>query len=140
MMNLNRLFNTENAICDPFIIAGLFLWVLICLITLYLLRKAKLTKGIRVFFFIIVIVFFGFILHGKPGAMEVIVKFFKATAGKETWQYKIFFITYFSVLSIIGTNLFCGIACQIGSLQDLIFNLSRTKKIKIPFCLPTLSG
>jgi len=118
------------------IVMAMFLWVIISFIIVMLLKQKKLTAKIRIIVFLFVIPFFGIFLHAKPGAMEAIVKVFKATAGKESWHLKILFFSFFSLFCIAASNLFCSIGCQIGVVQDLIFQLFRLKKIKyrkIPF-------
>jgi len=128
-----EIYEEVNAGLSPRIISGMVLWVIIGLIILYLLRKKELNSKTRIIFFAIVIIYFGLILHGQPNPMESLVKFFKATAGKDTWPLKVFFLVFFTSFSIIGAHLFCGIACQIGSLQDLLFQLAGKYKIKLPF-------
>jgi len=120
----------------PLIILGMMLWILLGLLTLYWLKKKKLNPNKRITLFIISIVFCGLILHAKPGAMESIVRFFKATTGKDSWHNKILYFSFFSIFSLIASNFFCSIGCQIRTIQDLLFQLFRKKKInykKIPF-------
>ncbi len=132
----SKLYLHMNEELTPLIIFGMILWILMGIATLYWIKKKKLTPNKRIFLFLISIMFFGVILHTKPGAMEAIVKLFKATAGKDSWHLKILFFSFFSIFSLAASNLFCSIGCQIGAIQDLIFQLFRKKKIKykkVPF-------
>ena len=122
----------------PLVIFGMSLWVIIAAFVIILLKKKKLTRTIRVILFLFVILFFGIFLHAKPCAMETMVKFFKATVGRESWHLRIIFLSFFTLFGVIASNLFCSIGCQIGVMQDLIFQLFRMKKIKhkkLPFWL-----
>ncbi len=114
----------------PMVILGMFLCIIVAVLTVIILRKKKLTSPIRITIFSFVILFFGVFLYAKLGVMEAIVKLFKATAGKDSWYLKVLYLSFFSILSIITSNLFCSIGCQIGVLQDFIFQLFRFKKIK----------
>lgn len=120
----------------PLVLIGMAIWVFMSGLTIFWITRRKLSQMKRIVFFLIAIIFFGIILHAKPSAMESIVKFFKATAGKESWHLKVFFFSFFSLFSIVASNLFCSIGCQIGAIQDLIYQLVRKTKIKgmkIPF-------
>ncbi len=120
----------------PVILFGMFLWVLMGGVTFYLLKTKKISQNKRIILFIIGILFFGVFLHAKPGAMEAIVKLFKAASGKENWHLKLFYFLFFSLFGFVASHLFCSIGCQIGVVQDLIFQLFRTfkwKRVKISF-------
>ncbi len=114
----------------PLVITGMIVWIFIGMLVLWLLKQKKLTQTKRIVIFSFVILFFGIFLHAKPGAMEAIVKVFKATAGKDSWHLKVLFFSFFSMFSIIASNLFCSVGCQVGVIQDFMFQLLRLKKIK----------
>lgn len=134
--DFKSIYDHINVKLDSKILFALIAWTIMCLSILYLLKKKKLNSNVRIIYLLVTIVLFGVIYKANPSAMESIVKLFKATAGKDTWQLKIFFFTFFSIFSLILSNLFCSIGCQVGSLQDLIYQLTRkkySKKIIVPF-------
>jgi NAD-dependent dihydropyrimidine dehydrogenase PreA subunit len=123
---------------EAFEFVGLGIWIFIGGLVFWLLRKKKLKAWMRITVFLSVIGFFGFFLHGSPSAMESIVKFFKFTAGKENFYPGTVLLVFFTLFGLVAPNLFCGTGCQIGVVQDFIFQLNKLTKNKywkIPFVI-----
>ena len=73
----------------------------------------------------------GFALGKYPNPMEGIVKVFKSMVGLYPDPLnKVIAFAFFIVLAIIGNKLICGWACPFGALQELVYSIPFSKKIK----------
>ncbi|MFC1546688.1 4Fe-4S binding protein, partial [bacterium] len=88
---------------------------------------------------LITVTLFGFVLGDTPNPMETIVKIFKMF-NKMGGDPKVLWVSFiiFTLFSVIGSKLICSWGCQLGALQESIFNIPVFKKkytLKIPFIL-----
>lgn len=124
-------------------------WVsaIFCIIGLVLLIKAKVTRKLRLVFlgliFFVFAIFsslplgefvYGMALHPSP-VCSATKPFLFMKAG---WPVPVVFLailTSIAVLTLIGNKLFCGWACPVGAMQELVHQipLSKKLKIKMPF-------
>jgi formate hydrogenlyase subunit 6/NADH:ubiquinone oxidoreductase subunit I len=115
------------------------LWaVWISLVVLLVMSRKKIRK-IRVPLLIITLVAFGLLLGATPNPMESVVKLFKML-NKMEGEPKVLITSMllFTLFSIYGSKLICSWGCQLGALQESIFNIplfKRKRRIQVPFTL-----
>jgi len=120
-------------------IAKFILWAVWLSFILLSVLQNKTWRTKRSYLLLIVLLVFGVFLGATPNAMESIVKFFKYTNGMEG-ELKVvsLALVLFSLFSVLGSKLFCSWGCQLGALQESIFNIPLLKskyKLKVPFLL-----
>ncbi len=105
------------------------LWFAFLGLCFYLIRKSKITPGVRKILYLSAVVIFGVVLGADPGAMGT-VKDAIVLYGAQGVIFKprLIAMTVFLVLVLLANKFICGWGCQLGTLQDLIFRLNRNKK------------
>lgn len=112
--------------------------VWISLIILVILPRKRIQRTRRIILLFTVLIF-GIIFGATPNPMESIVKLFKLFNGMEG-DPKVLLVSFiiFTLFSLIGSKLICGWGCQLGALQESIFNIPIFKHknlFKIPFAI-----
>jgi ferredoxin len=113
------------------------LWAVLCAaVVLVILRRKKSTR-LRKFVMIGSVVVFGVLLGATPNPMESVVKTFKLLRGIQGGALVVIVsLVMFSLLSIWGAKLVCSWGCQLGALQEVLFNIPLFKKkyrFQVPF-------
>ena len=119
--------------------AKFILWALLMAAVLLLVLNRSKVKTIRLVVMAASVVVFGIILGASPNPMESVVKGVKAINGMEAHpRVVVLSFVIFTLLSLVGSKLICSWGCQLGALQETIFNLPLVKakhKLKVPFWL-----
>ena len=103
-----------------------------------LLRKKPLHKA-RIVWLLVTLTVFGIVLGAAPNPMEALVKLhklIKAVPGNPL-TFVIANFVIFTVLSVVGAKMLCSWGCQLGALQETLYNIpilkSLKRKLKLPF-------
>ena len=120
-------------------------WVsaIVCIIGLILLMRAKVTLKIRFFFMALAFFLFSIVnilplgqfavgmgLHPSPMCtIEKPFLFLERGRGIPLVFWSIF--SSMAILSVVGNKLFCGWACPIGAIQEMIHRIPLPKRLKI---------
>jgi len=114
------------------------LWaVLLSAVVLWVLQGRKVA-GYRAAILLGSVVVFGVILGVSPNPMESVVKLFKMLRGIQGGTLAVVAnFVIFSLLSLWGAKLICSWGCQLGALQESVFNIPVLKKyrVRVPFAL-----
>lgn len=104
---------------------------------LILILRKKISR-IRIIWLLATLTIFGLILGASPNPMEAIVKFHKLF--RQISGNPIIFVTLnfliFTLLSIFGAKMLCSWGCQLGALQESIYNIPIFKKFKENYKFP----
>jgi len=115
------------------------LWAVLAGVVVLLILQRKKIRLTRKIIMVLVVAIFGIWLGATPSPMESIVKLSKCFAGMQGGPTAIAIsFVLFSLFSLWGAKLICSWGCQLGALQETLFNipLFRKKyKFQIPFCL-----
>ena len=123
------------------------IWVsaLFCLAGLLLLARFWVTHRVRLIALVIIAFTFGVLyilplgsfargMSMHPSPFCIIEKpFLFMEAGRGVPIIFLSILTSVLILSIIGNKLFCGWVCPIGAVQEIVYRVPFTKKIKMPF-------
>jgi hypothetical protein len=115
------------------------LWAIWISLTLIFILARKKIKKFRIAILLLTIIVFGLLLGATPNPMESIVKLFKML-NKMEGKPKVLFASFilFSLFSVLGCKLICSWGCQLGALQESIFNIpffQRKYKFQLPFAV-----
>ncbi|MCP4754827.1 MAG: 4Fe-4S binding protein [Proteobacteria bacterium] len=111
------------------IFAKFILWFAVLGTAFYLLRRGKVTPGIRKIVYLTSLTVFGIVLGSDPSAMGTIKDAIVLFAAKRVvFPPRMIALTVFLLLVFLANKFFCSWGCQLGTLQDLIFRLNRDKK------------
>ena len=106
---------------------------------LVLVLSRKRIRKIRIPLLILSAVAFGLLLGATPNPMESVVKVFKMLNKMEGGpKVLITSLGLFTLFSLLGSKLICSWGCQLGTLQESIFNIpifKRKRKFQLPFAL-----
>jgi len=120
------------------IILKFTLWaVLISVVVMWVLQGKKI-GGLRAGIMLFSVVIFGVALGVSPNPMEPVIKLFKWMRGMQGGIGVVAVSLFlFSVFSLWGAKLICSWGCQLGALQESIYNIPALKKyrVKVPFAL-----
>lgn len=103
-----------------------------------LLLYGRHIRRIRVIWLVLTLTLFGLLLGAAPNPMEAVVKFHKliqAVPGNPA-VFVIVNLAIFTLLSIIGAKMLCSWGCQLGALQETLYNLPILKTLKRNWKLP----
>lgn len=103
-----------------------------------LLLFGRHIRRIRVIWLVLTLTLFGLLLGAAPNPMEAVVKFHKliqAVPGNPA-VFVIVNLAIFTLLSIIGAKMLCSWGCQLGALQETLYNLPIFKTLKRNWKLP----
>jgi formate hydrogenlyase subunit 6/NADH:ubiquinone oxidoreductase subunit I len=117
------------------------LWGVLLAGVLVLFRTTKKIRRVRVYAMIGAAVIFGVLLGGSPGPMEGFVKFVKWMKGLEgNLTIRLGVLGLFTAMVVAGNKLICGWGCQLGALQEGLYNVldlrrgsKRIKRVKPHF-------
>jgi NAD-dependent dihydropyrimidine dehydrogenase PreA subunit len=115
------------------------LWSVWLLVAGCLLLRGKNLRRIRIVWLVATLTVFGLLLGAAPNPMEAVVKFhklLKAIPGNPL-IFVVLNLVIFTLLSVVGAKMLCSWGCQLGALQETLYNLPVLKnvkrKLKIPF-------
>lgn len=115
------------------------LWAALCSAAVLVILQRKKTTRLRKFVMIGSVVVFGVLLGATPNPMEPVVKTFKLLRGIQGGPLVVVVsLVMFSLLSIWGAKLVCSWGCQLGALQEVLFNIPIFKKkyrFQVPFAI-----
>ncbi|MEW6335139.1 MAG: 4Fe-4S binding protein [Thermodesulfobacteriota bacterium] len=104
------------------------LWVLFLATVFVLMRRKKITAGIRKVLYLSAIVAFGILLGSDPSPMGTVKDAIALYGSKGViFPPRMIALTVFLLLVVIANKFICSWGCQLGTLQDLIFRLNRDK-------------
>ena len=120
------------------------LWILFLSAIFILLRKRKIVSGLRNGLFFLSFLTFGVVMGSDPSPMGTV----KDAIHLYGTAYAVFpprmiALGIFLAIVFLANKYICAWGCQVGTLQDLIFQVNRTDKrkavigrqIKLPFAL-----
>ncbi len=115
------------------------LWaVWLSLVFLFVLSRKKI-RQVRIPLLILTAAMFGLLLGETPNPMESVVKLFKMLNQMEGGpKVLITSMVIFTLFSLLGSKLICSWGCQLGALQESLFNipvLKKKRKFQLPFVL-----
>ncbi len=113
------------------------LWVaLLGFVLLFVLKGENIGKIRRILLPLVVIVF-GVFLGATPNPMESVVKVLKLLNNMESGALGIWIsFSVFTLFSLLGAKFICSWGCQLGAVQESLFNIPVFKKKyswKVPF-------
>ncbi len=104
------------------------LWILFLAGVFVLMRRKKITPGLRRKLYLTAAVVFGVVLGSDPGPMgtikDAIVLF---GAKRVVFPPRMVALTVFLLMVFLANKFICSWGCQVGTLQDLIFRLNRNR-------------
>lgn len=139
--NLRKLIvekKLEKAKNWPIIFTKLTLWALIMLGAALALSKRATTPKVRLWSALGVVAVIGFILGSDPNPLGMIkdALYIYGTTGV-IFKPRIIVTAIVLLTVLLGGRLFCGWACHLGALQDLVYRVP-VRKIRLPFWLTNL--
>jgi len=115
------------------------LWSVWILAAGCLLLRGKNLRRMRIVWLVATLALFGLLLGAAPNPMEAVVKFhklLKAVPGNPV-VFVVLNLVIFTLLSVIGAKMLCSWGCQLGALQETLYNIPVLKnlkrKLKLPF-------
>jgi NAD-dependent dihydropyrimidine dehydrogenase PreA subunit len=107
------------------------LWILFLAGVFVLLRRGKITPGLRRGLYLAALAIFGVILGSDPGPMGTIKDAIVLFGEKRViFPPRMVALSVFLLLVILANKFICSWGCQSGTLQDLIFRLNRNSEDK----------
>ncbi|MHA1931341.1 MAG: 4Fe-4S binding protein [Promethearchaeota archaeon] len=116
-----------------FAVPMFFYWVLISIITILLIDIEMMNQKTIIVISIITILYGGILFGGSPHAVVPIQYFLIILSGKGLFSALLPVLIIFSFLlasSLIVGRIFCGFACPIGVLQELISKINFKSNLK----------
>lgn len=111
------------------------LWVLCFAAVMVLLGRVRITRPLRITALLAATLVFGVWLGVEPNAPGTIKDALVLYGEKHViFPPRLIALLAFMLMGIIGNKVFCGWACQFGTLQDLVWH-SPLRKWKPPFAL-----
>lgn len=115
------------------------LWAFYLLFILLAVMNLRRIKNIRIAAMAVTILVFGVALGATPNPMESIVKLAKLINNMEKPAGAIIVcFALFTAFSLMGSKFMCSWGCQLGALQETLYNvfgLRRKRRITVPFAL-----
>lgn len=115
------------------------LWSIWLLAAGCLLLRGRHLREIRTVWLVATLTVFGLVLGAAPNPMEAVVKFHKllqAIPGNPL-IFVVLNLVIFTLLSVVGAKMLCSWGCQLGALQETLYNIPVLKnlkrKLKLPF-------
>lgn len=130
------LFQNQTLPFDySFGIPMIIFWLITFVFSLLLLDTKMMSNRMRITIFLITVIFGGIWLGGIPNAVMPIQQFLTTIGLRANFDYLIPAILIVSVLlvtSLFVGRVFCGFACPIGALQELISRFNFKTDFKAP--------
>jgi len=105
------------------------LWILFLAGVFVLMRRRKITPGLRKGLYLAALVLFGIILGADPSPMGTIKDAIVLFGAKGViFPPRMIALTVFLLMVFLANKFICSWGCQVGTLQDLIFRLNRDRK------------
>jgi polyferredoxin len=102
------------------------LWIIFLAGVFVLMRRGKITPGLRKGLYLAALTIFGVILGSDPGPMGTIKDAIVLYGKKRViFPPRMIALSVFLLLVILANKFICSWGCQSGTLQDLIFRLNR---------------
>ncbi len=126
------------------ILVKFLLWFAFLLSVYFMFKKRKITQASRKITLFISLLIFGVILGSDPGPMGTVkdaIHLFASTG--VIFPPRMIALLVFLLMVFFANKFICAWGCQVGTLQDLIFRLNRTdkmkavllKQVKVPFII-----
>ncbi len=120
------------------------LWMFFLSAVFILLRKRKVVSGLRNYFLFASVLLFGVVMGSDPSPMGTVkdaVYLYGTT--RAIFPPRLIALVIFLAIVFLANKYICAWGCQLGALQDLIFQINRTnrhkaifgRQIKLPFAL-----
>jgi len=103
-----------------------------------LILRGKNLRRTRIVWLVATLALFGLLLGATPNPMEAVVKFhklLKAVPGNPV-VFVVLNLVIFTLLSVVGAKMLCSWGCQLGALQETLYNIPVLKNLKRKFKLP----
>ncbi|MBN1341798.1 MAG: 4Fe-4S binding protein [Phycisphaerae bacterium] len=104
-----------------------------------LLLRGRRVRRIRTLWLVATLAVFGLVLGAAPNPMEAVVKFHKllqSIPGNPV-VFVVLNLVIFTLFSLIGAKMLCSWGCQLGALQETLYNIplfkSLKRRLKLPF-------
>jgi NAD-dependent dihydropyrimidine dehydrogenase PreA subunit len=105
------------------------LWLLFLGTVFVLMRRKKITPGLRKAFYLTAIAVFGILLGSDPSPMGTVKDAIALYGAKGViFPPRMIALTVFLLLVLLANKFICSWGCQLGTLQDLIFRLNRNNR------------
>ncbi len=105
------------------------LWILFLAGVFVLMRRRKITPGLRKGLYLASLTFFGVILGADPSPMGTVKDAIVLYGEKGViFPPRMIALTLFLLMVFLANKFICSWGCQVGTLQDLIFRLNRDGK------------
>jgi ferredoxin len=114
------------------------LWSVWLLAAGCLILRGKNLRRTRIVWLVATLAVFGLFLGAAPNPMEAVVKFhklLKAVPGNPV-IFVVLNLAIFTLLSVVGAKMLCSWGCQLGALQESLYNIPVLKRLKRNFKLP----
>jgi polyferredoxin len=104
-------------------------WIAFLIFVFVLMRRRRVTPGVRKGLYLAGISIFGIILGSDPSAMGTVKDAITLYASKGViFPPRMIALTVFLLMVLVANKFICSWGCQAGVLQDMIFRLNRNEK------------
>ena len=105
------------------------LWLLFLSTVFVLMRRKKITPGLRKTLYLTAIMVFGILLGSDPSPMGTVKDAITLYGAKGViFPPRMIALTVFLLFVFLANKFICSWGCQLGTLQDLIFRLNRNNR------------
>ncbi len=119
------------------------LWFAFLIFMFVMMKKKKVNTANRSWFYFIAVMIFGVILSADPSPMGTIKDNFALFGAYHVlFPPRLVALALMLLMVILANKFICSWGCQLGTLQDLIFRINKSKdgkpviaQIKIPFII-----
>jgi len=112
--------------------------LLISAVVLFVLTRKKI-RTVRSVIMLFSVGVFGVLLGASPNPMESVVKSLKMLNNMEAEpKVVVLSLIIFTIMSLAGSKLICSWGCQLGALQECLFNIplfKRKSSFQVPFTI-----
>ena len=110
------------------------IYLIVAIAAIILLAIKKVSNLVRIIALIILFSVFGVFIDIHPSPLCTLTKSFTRYQMRGFIPPPMIIMAGALVLfTVVGNKIFCGWICPLGCLQEVVFRLSKTKKIKLPF-------
>lgn len=111
--------------------AKFLLWFLFMAAVFMIAKKRKFSCGLRNGLLFISVLLFGVILGSDPSPMGTVKDAIRLYGfAHAVFPPRIIALTIFLAIVLLANKYICGWGCQAGALQDLIFRINQTERLK----------